>query len=201
MIGVLGVRRRAGQRRRQADVGGNDLVDERVERRSADRLQHALEVVAARAQVSGLKRIGHGYFAEGAIAPRRRAARRPRPARSVAAGSSRSRAAWRSRPRDDSPGRALTATTSPDTGENSSDTALTDSMLPNTSPCWTCRPTSGSSTNTTSPSWRWAKSVMPDRRLAALRGAPIRGLSCTSTRLGYMLVLVSRRRFVAQARA
>jgi len=54
-----------------------------------------------------------------------------------------------------------TATTSPETGENSSETAFTDSIVPKTSPCFTCRPISGSSTKTTSPSWRCAKSVMP----------------------------------------
>ena len=44
MIRVLGVRRRQVGQRRRADVRGNDLVDERVERRRADGLQHALEV-------------------------------------------------------------------------------------------------------------------------------------------------------------
>src|SRR3954470_10451937 len=47
---------------------------------------------------------------------------------------------------------SLTSTTSPDTGENSSETALTDSMLPNSSPSSSSVPTCGSSTKTTSPS-------------------------------------------------
>ncbi len=46
----------------------------------------------------------------------------------------------------------FTAVTSPDIGVNSSETALTDSIVPNTSPFATVRPTSGSSTYTTSPS-------------------------------------------------
>src|SRR5436305_13898082 len=46
---------------------------------------------------------------------------------------------------------SLTSTTSPDTGEKSSETALTDSMLPNSSPCSSSVPTCGSSTKTTSP--------------------------------------------------
>src|SRR5438132_12482476 len=47
---------------------------------------------------------------------------------------------------------SLISTTSPETGAKSSDTALTDSMLPSSSPASSCVPTCGSSTNTTSPS-------------------------------------------------
>src|SRR5207245_4114151 len=43
---------------------------------------------------------------------------------------------------------SLTSTTSPETGANSSETALTDSMLPISSPCSSSLPTCGSSTNT-----------------------------------------------------
>src|SRR5450759_1547806 len=55
----------------------------------------------------------------------------------------------------------LTSTTAPDTGEYSSETDLTDSISPNASPATTSSPTAGRSTYTTSPSWSWAKSVMP----------------------------------------
>ena len=52
---------------------------------------------------------------------------------------------------------ALTSTTSPDTGANSSDTAFTDSIVPNDFALRRpCGPTSGSSTYTTSPSCCWA---------------------------------------------
>ena len=37
----------------------------------------------------------------------------------------------------------LTSTTSPETGEYSSDTALTDSIVPNDCPCFSFAPTSG----------------------------------------------------------
>src|SRR5207244_8813714 len=47
---------------------------------------------------------------------------------------------------------ALTSVTRPDTGEYNSETALTDSIVPNDSPCFSVRPTSGNSTYTTSPS-------------------------------------------------
>src|SRR5690606_29899187 len=42
-----------------------------------------------------------------------------------------------------------------------SDAVLTDSITATVSPAFTLRPTSGSSTNTTSPSWSCAWSVMP----------------------------------------
>src|SRR5262249_44176028 len=47
---------------------------------------------------------------------------------------------------------AFTSTTSPETGANSSETAFTDSMVPNDWPWTIFVPTAGSSTNTTSPS-------------------------------------------------
>src|SRR6056297_2100042 len=42
-----------------------------------------------------------------------------------------------------------------------SDTALTDSTTPKALPASRISPSSGSSTKTTSPSWSWAKSVIP----------------------------------------
>src|SRR5579872_6175211 len=47
---------------------------------------------------------------------------------------------------------SFTSTTSPEIGEKSSETALTDSILPISSPCSSSVPTCGSSTKTTSPS-------------------------------------------------
>ena len=57
--------------------------------------------------------------------------------------------------------RALISSTSPLSGENSSDTAFTASMVPKTSCFLYFAPTFGSSTNTMSPSSPCAKSVMP----------------------------------------
>src|SRR5919202_57424 len=57
----------------------------------------------------------------------------------------------------------LTSTTSPDTGAYRSEAVLTDSMTPNALPASTRSPTLGSSTYTMSPSWSWAKEVMPTR--------------------------------------
>src|SRR6185436_7304917 len=47
---------------------------------------------------------------------------------------------------------SFTSTTSPDTGEYSSETAFTDSIVPNDCPCVSLVPTAGRSTKTTSPS-------------------------------------------------
>ena len=47
---------------------------------------------------------------------------------------------------------SFTSTTLPEIGAKSSETAFVDSTTPNDSPFFTASPTSGSSTNTTSPS-------------------------------------------------
>jgi hypothetical protein len=62
----------------------------------------------------------------------------------------------------------LTAAIFPATGQNSSDTALTDSMVPNGSSASHPSPTFGISTKTTSPSCLAAKSVMPTRSVPSL---------------------------------
>ena len=55
----------------------------------------------------------------------------------------------------------FTSTTSPATGENSSETAFTDSTVPKLAWASSLRPTSGSSRYTTSPSCFCAYSVIP----------------------------------------
>src|SRR6266508_4393117 len=57
----------------------------------------------------------------------------------------------------------FTSLTSPDSGAKRSETALTDSTTPKLCIWRTRVPTFGSSTNTTSPSWSWAYSVIPTR--------------------------------------
>ncbi len=63
------------------------------------------------------------------------------------------------------PGSAIaalfTSSTSPEIGEKSSETALTDSTVPNSSSALKTWPASGSSRYTISPSSFWAWSVMP----------------------------------------
>src|SRR5918998_844920 len=56
---------------------------------------------------------------------------------------------------------ALTSTISPESGATTSDTALTDSISAYGSSLLTDLPTSGGSTNTTSPSWSCAYQVIP----------------------------------------
>src|SRR3989339_388767 len=60
----------------------------------------------------------------------------------------------------------FTSNTSPEAGQKTSDTALTDSILPTASPSSITVPTSGSSTNTMSPSCAWAKSEIPKVRVS-----------------------------------
>ena len=52
-IGGFAFRGRQGQRLRQADTGGHDLVDQRVERGGANGLEHRVTVRATRTDVAG----------------------------------------------------------------------------------------------------------------------------------------------------
>ena len=62
VIAELGLGLRQRERRRQADIGRDDLVNQGIERARADDAEHPLDVLVARTEVSFLKSVGHVYL-------------------------------------------------------------------------------------------------------------------------------------------
>src|SRR5262249_1081340 len=159
---MLRLPRRELQRAAATNPRWNRLVDERLHRRRSDHLQHVGGVFRAGSNVTGLKRFGveDGHFTRSAYWDASRRLRVPDASASLsliiqlACGSLLTCSGL-------SFSAVLTSTTSPAAGEYSSDTALTDSIVPNDCPALSFIPTSGKSMYTTSPSCCCAKSVMP----------------------------------------
>ena len=145
---VLGQTRWKVERLREADARRHGLVDQRVQRRGAGRLEHRVAFRVVWADVAGLKALElevHQLFHQVAVL------------RGI---EQRAGFARVGQLHDDHPARVgsaftpsgfslravFTSTTSPVTGEYSSDTAFTDSIVPNDCPCLSLAPTSGSST-------------------------------------------------------